>query len=271
LACVLTKEEFEARCAKLIEKLEAPITQCLREAGLKVGPGRAVADHDLGAGQVELQERVDVLLDGDPRHAQENRSRQAQGALPPAAEILNGDAALPLHQAVEALRGKFDGSPEKVINLMSFIAEEVREILARLGFRSLDDVIGRTELLRQVSRGAEHLDDLDLNPVLAKVDAPDHMRRWGLGNGRNPVPDSLDAEMIRDAGHLFEGGEKMQLAYTVRNTHRAVGTRLSGEITRRFGVMAMPTMLVFDHGELVHRIVGAKGKGQLLQELAVVL
>ena len=139
----------------------------------------------------------------------------------------------------EALRAKFGGSPEKVINLMSFIAEEVREILARLGFRSLDEIIGRTELLRQVSRGAEHLDDLDLNPVLAKVDAPDAMRRWGLGNGRNPVPDSLDAEMIRDAAKLFERGEKMQLAYTVRNTHRAVGTRLSGEITRRFGMTAL--------------------------------
>jgi len=139
----------------------------------------------------------------------------------------------------EALRGKFAGSPEKVINLMSFVAEEVREILARLGFRSLDEVIGRTELLRQVSRGAEHLDDLDLNPILAKVDAPDAMRRWSLGNGRNPVPDSLDADMIRDAGHLFDRGEKMQLAYTVRNTDRAVGTRLSGEITRRFGMKAL--------------------------------
>jgi glutamate synthase (NADPH/NADH) large chain len=139
----------------------------------------------------------------------------------------------------EALRSKFAGSPEKVINLMSFVAEEVREILARLGFRSLDEVIGRTELLRQVSRGAEHLDDLDLNPILAKVDAPDAMRRWSLGNGRNPVPDSLDADMIRDAGHLFDRGEKMQLAYTVRNTDRAVGTRLSGEITRRFGMKAL--------------------------------
>jgi len=139
----------------------------------------------------------------------------------------------------DALRAKFVGTPEKVINLMSFVAEEVREILARLGCRSLDDVIGRTELLRQVSRGAEHLDDLDLNPILAKVDAPDHMRRWGLGNGRNPVPDSLDADMIRDAAHLFERGEKMQLAYTVRNTHRAVGTRLSGEITRRFGMTGL--------------------------------
>jgi len=139
----------------------------------------------------------------------------------------------------DALRDKFGGSPEKVINLMSFIAEEVREILARLGCRSLDDVIGRTELLRQVNRGAEHLDDLDLNPILAKVDAPDAMRRWGLGNGRNPVPDSLDADMIRDAAQLLERGEKMQLAYTVRNTHRAVGTRLSGEITRRFGMAAL--------------------------------
>src|SRR3546814_16284684 len=62
----------------------------------------------------------------------------------------------------EKLRQKFVGTPEKVINLMTFIAEETREILARLGVRSLDEVIGRTELLRQVSRGAEHLDDLDL-------------------------------------------------------------------------------------------------------------
>jgi glutamate synthase (NADPH/NADH) large chain len=134
------------------------------------------------------------------------------------------------------LRAKFSGSPEKVINLMSFIAEEVREILARLGARSLDEVIGRTELLRQVSRGADHLDDLDLNPILAKVDAPDNQRRFGIATHRNDVPDSLDADMLRDAEHLFSRGEKMQLTYTVRNTHRAVGTRLSAEITKKFGM-----------------------------------
>jgi glutamate synthase (NADPH/NADH) large chain len=139
----------------------------------------------------------------------------------------------------EALRKKFSGSPEKVINLMSFIAEEVREILAKLGVRSLDEVIGRTELLRQVGRGAEHLDDLDLNPILAKVDAPDHMRRFGIEGHRNEVPDSLDAEMIRDAEQLFSRGEKMQLTYSVRNTDRAVGTRLSAEITRKFGMKAL--------------------------------
>ena len=139
----------------------------------------------------------------------------------------------------EALRRKFTGSPEKVINLMTFIAEETREILAKLGARSLDEIVGRTELLRQVSRGAEHLDDLDLNPILAKVDAPDHMRRFNLPTFRNPVPDSLDAEMIRDAQAVFERGEKMQLTYTVRNTHRAVGTRFSSEIVRTFGMTAL--------------------------------
>ncbi|VXC86231.1 glutamate synthase large subunit [Sphingomonas sp. 8AM] len=136
----------------------------------------------------------------------------------------------------EALRGKFVGTPEKVINLMTFIAEEVRDILARLGVRSLDEIIGRTELLRQVSRGAEHLDDLDLNPILAKVDATDAERRFSLSTFRNEVPDSLDAQIIKDASAVFSRGEKMQLTYSVRNTHRAVGTRLSSEITRTFGM-----------------------------------
>ncbi|MEQ9449324.1 MAG: glutamate synthase-related protein, partial [Rhodospirillaceae bacterium] len=63
------------------------------------------------------------------------------------------------------LRKKFTGTPEKVVNLFSFLAEEVRDILAELGVRSIQDVIGRTDLLHQVSRGAAHLDDLDLNPL----------------------------------------------------------------------------------------------------------
>ncbi len=154
----------------------------------------------------------------------------------------------------EALRARFSGTPEKVINLMSFIAEEVRDLLARLGFRSIDEIVGRTELLRQVSRGAEHLDDLDLNPILAKVDAPDRMRRRDPAIVRNPVPDSLDAEIVRDAAPLFERGEKMQLAYTVRNTHRAVGTRLSALITRRFGMRGLAP------GHLHIRLRGSAGQ-----------
>ncbi len=139
----------------------------------------------------------------------------------------------------ERLRAKFTGTPEKVINLMTFIAEEVREILSRLGVRTLDELIGRTDLLRQVSRGAEHLDDLDLNPVLAKVDAPDSERRFNLPTFRNPVPDSLDAQILIDAKPVFDRGERMQLTYNVRNTHRAVGTRLSAEVTSKFGMKTL--------------------------------
>lgn len=154
----------------------------------------------------------------------------------------------------ERLRAKFTGTPEKVINLMTFIAEEVREILARLGVTSLDEVIGRTELLRQVSRGAEHLDDLDLNPILAKVDAPDVERRFSRTEWRNPVPDSLDAQMIRDAAAVFTRREKMQLTYSVRNTHRAVGTRLSSEVTRAFGMQGL------DDGHVTVRLRGSAGQ-----------
>ncbi len=154
----------------------------------------------------------------------------------------------------ERLRAKFTGTPEKVVNLMTFIAEEVRDILARLGVRSLDEVIGRTELLRQISRGAEHLDDLDLNPILAKVDANDEERRFSLSTFRNEVPDSLDAQIIRDAAAVFSRGEKMQLTYSVRNTHRAVGTRLSSEITRTFGMSKLAD------GHVTIRLRGSAGQ-----------
>src|SRR5439155_24005970 len=71
------------------------------------------------------------------------------------------------------LRAKFEGTPEKVVNLFSFGAEELREILASLGMRSLNEVICRTDLLAQVSLGSAHLDDLYLNPILAQAD-PGH-------------------------------------------------------------------------------------------------
>ena len=154
----------------------------------------------------------------------------------------------------EKLRSKFVGTPEKVINLMTFIAEEVRDILARLGVRSLDEVIGRTELLRQVSRGAEHLDDLDLNPILAKVDATDAERRFSLSTFRNEVPDSLDAQIIKDAAAVFSRGEKMQLTYSVRNTHRAVGTRLASEVVRTFGMSTLAD------GHVTIRLRGSAGQ-----------
>ncbi len=140
----------------------------------------------------------------------------------------------------ESLRAKFTGTPDKVVNLFTFIAEEVREILASLGFRSLEEIVGRTDLLMQVSRGGEHLDDLDLNPLLVRAD-PGANKPYCTVEGRNEVPDTLDAQIVRDAAPFLQRGEKMQLTYTVRNTARAIGSRVSSHITRKFGMSALPS------------------------------
>jgi glutamate synthase (NADPH/NADH) large chain len=150
----------------------------------------------------------------------------------------------------ERLRAMFTGTPEKVVNLFSFIAEETREVLASLGLRSLDEAVGRTDLLRQVSRGDAHLDDLDLNPLLVRV---------GEGEARsaepprNAVPDTLDARIVQDAARFLDGREKMQLTYAVANTQRAIGARISSHIVRRYG-SGLPA------GHLTLKLRGAAGQ-----------
>ncbi len=153
----------------------------------------------------------------------------------------------------DALRQKFTGTPEKVVNLFSFIAEEVREVLASLGVRSLNEIIGRTDLLAQVSRGGQHLDDLDLNPILAQADAGGYAR-YCTQQGRNEVPDTLDAQMVKDAAPVFGHGEKMQLAYNIQNTHRAIGTRLSSHVVRKFGMTGLKP------GHINVRLTGSAGQ-----------
>jgi glutamate synthase (NADPH/NADH) large chain len=141
----------------------------------------------------------------------------------------------------QKLRDKFTGTPDKVINLFTFIAKEVREILAILGFTRLEDIVGRTDLLAQVSRGASHLDDLDLNPLLVRVE-PNLDAPKTSADEINPVADTLDAYIIKDAHYLLTRAEKLHLTYTVRNTMRAVGTRTSHAL-----LVAHPNGLPEDH------------------------
>ncbi len=135
----------------------------------------------------------------------------------------------------ESLRAKFTGNADKVVNLITFYAQEVRELLASLGARSIDEIIGRADLLAQVSRGSAHLDDLDLNPLLITVDGA-HDIVYNRDKDRNAVPDTLDAEIVRDAARFLKDGEKMQLSYAIQNTHRTVGTRVSSHIVQNFGM-----------------------------------
>ncbi|MEL7488736.1 MAG: glutamate synthase-related protein, partial [Pseudomonadota bacterium] len=152
-----------------------------------------------------------------------------------------------------ALRERFNGAPDHVVNLMTFIAEETREILASLGASSLEDVIGRSDLLEQVHRGAEDLDDLDLNPILTRVDAGARPQRSTRQGRVEPAP-TLDSQILGDAAAVFERREKMQLTYTVKNTDRAIGARTSSAIVRRFGADGLPD------GHLAVRLAGSAGQ-----------
>ncbi|PTV95319.1 glutamate synthase (NADPH) large subunit [Rhodobacter aestuarii] len=152
------------------------------------------------------------------------------------------------------LRAKFTGTADKVVNLITFYAQEVREIMASIGARSLDEIIGRADLLTQVSRGSAHLDDLDLNPLLITVDGWDKIV-YDRSKPRNYVPDTLDAEIIKDGHRFFEDGEKMQLSYAVRNTLRTIGTRASSHIVKNFG---MRNALQPDH--LTVKLTGSCGQ-----------
>ncbi len=154
----------------------------------------------------------------------------------------------------EALRDKFTGNADKVVNLITFYATEVREILASIGARSLDDVIGRADLLTQVSRGSAHLDDLDLNPLLITVDGSSSIV-YNRDKDRNAVVDTLDAQIVKDAARFLNDGEKMQLDYAVQNTLRTIGTRTSSHIVQNFG---MRNDLQSDH--LTVKLRGSAGQ-----------
>ena len=151
------------------------------------------------------------------------------------------------------LRARFPGTPDHVVSLMTFIAEETRQILASLGAASLDDVIGRADLLHQVSRGAAHLDDLDLNPILTLVDAGERPKR-STRQGRTEVVDTLDQRIASDLAPFLERRERVQLSFPVKNTDRAVGARTSSHIVRRF----KPEELTEGHALI--RLTGSAGQ-----------
>jgi len=135
----------------------------------------------------------------------------------------------------EKLRAKFTGTPEKVVNFFTFVAMEVREILASLGFRSLKDIIGRTDLLHQVSRGSPNLDDLDLNPLLVKTDPGDN-KRYSESDLINHVPDNnIDEKVWSQVKDVLKQNKKMTLNAVAKNTDRAIGTKLSHYIFKKFG------------------------------------
>ena len=134
----------------------------------------------------------------------------------------------------KALREKFNGTAEKVVNLFTFVATEVREILASIGYKSINEIIGRTDLLSQVNKGAANLDSLDLNPLLVQAD-PGENPRYCKEKIINQVPETLDEKIWEDIKEKINQKEKNYFEYNTENTFRSVGTRLSHYIYKKFG------------------------------------
>ena len=132
------------------------------------------------------------------------------------------------------LREKFTGTPDKIVNLFTFIAQEVREILAQLGFNNLNEIIGRTDLLKQVSKGSSNLDDLDLNPLFVQADSGSN-KKYCENVIINSVPDTLDQKIWPEIEQLIEKNEIIEKEFKIKNTHRAVGTRISYHLYNKFG------------------------------------
>jgi glutamate synthase (ferredoxin) len=135
------------------------------------------------------------------------------------------------------LRAKFAGTPEMVESYLRFVALEVRELLARLGLRTLDEAVGRTDLLRQRRTGDPAADALDLGPLLATT-GQGHARYVG-----EAVPhegDRLGALLLAQGKAAITGARLVEAAYEITNADRAVGARLAGAIAKAVGGVPPP-------------------------------
>ncbi|MGZ4617066.1 MAG: glutamate synthase large subunit, partial [Actinomycetes bacterium] len=139
------------------------------------------------------------------------------------------------------LRKKFSGKPEFVETFFTYIAEEVREHLAALGFRSLEEAIGHAEAL-DTSRAVEHwkASGLDLSPILHVPDLPEGAPRRCVTSQDHGLEKALDNELIARAGDALTAGRPVKLDVAVRNVNRTVGTMLGAEVTRRYGGEGLP-------------------------------
>jgi glutamate synthase domain-containing protein 3 len=132
------------------------------------------------------------------------------------------------------LRKKFAGKPEHVVNFFFFIAEEVRQIMAQLGIRSFDELIGRSDLL-DTKKGIEHWKarGLDFSRVFYRPEVPADVARYQVEVQDHGLERALDVSLIARCAPALERGERVQILDDVRNVNRTVGAMLSGELIRR--------------------------------------
>lgn len=140
------------------------------------------------------------------------------------------------------LRKKFCGDPQFVVNLMTFIAMELREIMASLGFRTINEMIGRTDKL-EANQAASHwkAKTLDFSNILYQPELPAETGRYGQIDQNHGLENSLDNQvLLKVCKPALLKGRPVRATLPIRNTNRVVGTMLGSEITRRYGVKGLP-------------------------------
>ena len=143
-----------------------------------------------------------------------------------------------------ALRARFAGLPEHVVTYLRFVADELREIMARLGFATLDDMVGRVERLRQREAGGD-MPGLDLSRLLHRPESDDAPRR--THGQQHHLQRHPDRRLIRAALPALERGHPVRLRLAVRNRDRALGTMLSWTLTCRHGAIGLPPDSIVVH------------------------
>ena len=139
------------------------------------------------------------------------------------------------------LRKKFAGKPEHVINYFFFIAEQVRQHMADLGFRKVDEMVGRVDML-DVQPAVNHWKarGVDLSAILYNPPLPGRVARHCVQKQDHGLESALDHELIAGAKAALESREPVEMNFSIRNVHRTVGAMLSGEIARRYGSDGLP-------------------------------
>lgn len=142
----------------------------------------------------------------------------------------------------EDLRGKFNGTVESIVHYFTFVAQEIRETLADLGYKSLDDIIGRSNLLTPSTRDdiAEIARTVDVRPIIALADPTGSrpIKNNQKRNDRGEVP--LDDRILKDIQPTLDDKKQSKYEYNIHNTDRTVGGRVGGELSRKYGSDGLP-------------------------------
>ncbi len=140
------------------------------------------------------------------------------------------------------LREKFAGKPEFVVNFFKFIAEEMREIMAELGFRTVDEMVGRVDML-EINSAVDHYkaQGLDLSPILYQPEVGPEVKHYYCERQEHGLEKALDHKLIEECYPALEHGNPVEFEMPIRNSHRSVGAMLGGEISMKYGVNGLPT------------------------------